>query len=66
MVAPKRKPKKDMTTIWVEKDVALDLRKIGSMDDTYSTVIRRLLDHKGGPHGEGEHEPAGVSHHESG
>jgi len=65
MVIPRKKPKKDMTTIWVEKNLALELRKLGGMDDTYSTVIRRLLDHKGGPHGEGEHEPAGDGHNQS-
>uniref|UniRef100_A0A6M3MBD2 Uncharacterized protein n=1 Tax=viral metagenome TaxID=1070528 RepID=A0A6M3MBD2_9ZZZZ len=65
MVGPRKKPKKDMTTIWVERDVALELRKLGGMDDTYSTVIRHLLDNKGGPHGEVQHEPAGVSGNKS-
>lgn len=61
----RKKPKKAMTTIWIEKDLTLELRKLGGMDDTYSTVIRRLLNQKGDTHGEGKHEPAGVGYNKS-
>jgi len=45
MAVPKvAKDKKAMTTIWVERGLAQELRKMGNMDDTYTTVIRRLLD----------------------
>jgi len=42
------KEKKAMTTIWIEKDLAAELRQLGTMDDNYSTVIRRLLNGRKG------------------
>jgi len=39
-----KKTREDMTTIWVEKEVAEMLKDLGRMGDTYSAVIRRLLD----------------------
>jgi len=68
MVVPKEpKDKNKMTTIWIERALAQELRKLGDMDDTYTTVIRRLLDgsnpeKKGAQDGDQEHESAGVSH----
>lgn len=46
------KEKKAMTTIWIERDLAQELRLLGTMDDTYTTVIRRLLNGKKGDAGE--------------
>jgi len=43
VVMKEKKEKKAMTTIWIERDLAQELRKLGTMDDNYSTVIRRLL-----------------------
>lgn len=39
-----KKPRKDMTTIWVEKEVVEMLKDLGRIGDTYSVVIRRLVD----------------------
>ena len=51
VVMKEKKEKKAMTTIWIEKDLAQELRKLGTMDDNYTTVIRRLLNgSKGDPH----------------
>ena len=63
------KAKKVMTTIWIEKSLTQELRKLGTMDDNYSTVIRRLLNGcqpagKGEPHedrGDTGNEPTGIS-----
>ena len=38
-----KRDKKEVTTIQVEKDLAETLKGLGRMGDTYSTVIRRLL-----------------------
>lgn len=43
MVDSKKQAKKRMTTIQVEQEVADELAARGSMRDTYSAVIRRLL-----------------------
>lgn len=54
-----KKKKEDMTTIQVEKKLAAQLRKLGDMDDNYSTVIRRLIEGNGKPQEReitGEHE----------
>jgi len=53
--------KKDMTTIWVEKSLVEKLKSLGKMGDTYSAVIRRLIDgqkpnDEGGPHGDTKDE----------
>jgi len=48
--------RQNMTTIWVEKDLVEQLKKLGKMGDTYSAVIRRLLD---GNKPEGEGKPHG-------
>ncbi len=66
-----RQDRKEVTTIQVEKDLAETLRSLGRMGDTYSTVIRRLLNgkdpiRKGEPHGEGEDEPTRVGDHHKG
>ncbi len=42
-----KKDKEEMTTIPVSKKVASALRKLGNMDDTYNTVILRLMDGNG-------------------
>ncbi|MDP2729154.1 MAG: hypothetical protein Q8O55_01570 [Dehalococcoidales bacterium] len=59
--------RKDMTTIWVEKSLAKKLRQLGTMDDTYSTVIRRLMNGSKPDEKEalGEHgqDVIGRSHH---
>ena len=68
------KAKKVMTTIWIEKSLTQELRKLGTMDDNYSTVIRRLLNGcqpagKGEPHedrGVERDESARVGHHQEG
>ena len=44
--------REDMTTIWIEKDVVAMLEDLGRMHDTYSTVIRRLIDGNGSGPGE--------------
>lgn len=36
--------KKGMTQIQVSIKTAEDLKKLGKMDDTYETVIRKLID----------------------
>jgi len=46
-----KKDKKEVTTIQVEKELVETLRSLGHMGDTYSMVIRRLLNnHKGDAH----------------
>jgi len=64
-VTKDKKEKKDLTTIQIEKDLAKELRQLGTMDDNYSTVIWRLLNgRKGDAHdnrGVGRDEPAGDS-----
>ena len=56
MVPSKRE---GMTTIWVERELAEELKSHGKMGDTYSTVIRRLLSGSN-PAGKGEpHEDRG-------
>lgn len=45
------KEKRAMTTIQVEKAIALELQTLGRWGDTYSTIIRRLLNgSRGDPH----------------
>lgn len=53
-----KKRRKNMTTISVEKEVAEMLKDLGRMGDTYSAVIRRLVngskpDEKEEPRGDG-------------
>jgi len=52
-----KKQRENMTTIWVEKEVVEMLKDLGRMGDTYSAVIRRLVngskpDEKGEPQGD--------------
>ena len=49
-----KKAKKKMITISVEKEVAELLEERGHMHDTYSSVIRRLIEANGKPHGKKE------------
>ena len=65
-----KKNRKDMTTIWVEKEVVGMLRNLGRMGDTYSTVIRHLVNgrrpDRGEPDDKGDErdEPAGGGPHQ--
>lgn len=60
-----KKEKKAMTTIQVERSIAAQLQGLGKWGDTYSTIIRRLLNgNKGDAHedrGDARDEPAGNS-----
>lgn len=62
--------KEPMTTIQVTRSIAAQLQSLGKWGDTYSTIIRRLLDgRKGDPHedrGEKTDESTGASHHQRG
>ena len=51
-----RKQNPDMTTIPVSKKTAAALRKLGSMDDTYDTVLQRLIAGNGKVHGKEDRE----------
>ena len=53
MVSKQGKKKKTMITISIEKEVAELLEGQGHMHDTYSTVIRRLIESNGKPHERG-------------
>jgi len=70
VVAKEKKKKGVMTTIWIEKALAEELKLIGNMNDNYTTVIRRLLNgRKGEPHEDRSdkgHESTGISNQESG
>ena len=62
-----KKARKDMTTIWVEKRLVEELRTLGRMGDSFTAVIRRLIDgrkpeDKGGPHGD-RHESTRTGNH---
>ena len=48
-----KKEKKKMITISIEQEVAELLKESGHMHDTYSTVIRRLIESNGKPHERG-------------
>lgn len=69
-----KKEKKAMTTIWIEKNLAEELKLLGTMNDTYTTVIRRLLNginpgRKGEPHedrGVKTNESTGNGHQQAG
>ena len=66
-----KKARANMTTIWVEKEVVELLKDLGRIGDTYSVVIRRLIDgrkpgDKGGPYGDRADEPTRNSANEKG
>ena len=57
------KEKKPMTTIQVEKAVALELQSLGRWGETYSMIIRRLLNgSKGEPDEDRGDESTGNRH----